>query len=105
MTSFEHGKASSIGASPPRLKAAQARLGAGLSATGPVHGWNGTGALTPLSRYAPMFSGAGMANVDGTEWCFPQPPTNDVGAVGNGLANFAQQVLHLRCSQVSQAAT
>ena len=40
-----------------------------------------------------MFSGAGMQNVDGVEWYFPQRLTDDTGAVANGNANPAQSVL------------
>jgi pimeloyl-ACP methyl ester carboxylesterase len=79
--------------SPPSLAAAQAHLGAGLAATGPVHGWNGTGALTPIKRFATMFSGYPMTNVDGSEWYFPQRLTDDTGAVDNGNANPAQKIL------------
>jgi len=56
-------------------------------------GWDGTGALTPIKRFATMFSGAGIMNVDGTEWYFPQRLTDDTGAVDNGNANPAQSVL------------
>ena len=50
---------------------------------GPVHGWNGTGALTPIKRFATMFSGCRRSkNADGTEWYFPQRLTDDTGAVG-----------------------
>ena len=73
--------------------AAQAHLGQGLTANGPVHGWNGAGALTPIDRFATMFSGYPMQNVDGTEWYFPQRLTDDTGAVDNGNANPAQSVL------------
>ena len=60
-----------------------------------MHGWNGAGALTPIDRYATMFSGAGMDNVDGTEWYFPARLTDDTAAVGNGNTNPAQSVLGL----------
>ena len=79
--------------SPSSLLAAQAHLGQGLAAAGPVHGWNGSGALTPLNRFAIMFSGYPMQNADGTEWYFPQRLTDDTGAVDNGNANPAQSVL------------
>ncbi len=89
----QFGYALNVGTSPPSLEAAQAHMGAGVSPNGPVHGWNGSGALTPLSRYASMLSGAGLQDVDGTEWYFPQRLTDDTGAVGNGNANPAQSVL------------
>ncbi len=60
---------------------------------GPVHGWNGTGALTPIKRFATMFSGYPIQNADGTEWYFPQRLTDDTAAVDNGNANPAQSVL------------
>jgi len=91
----QFGFALNVGTSPPNLLAAQAHLGRGLSARGPVHGWNGAGALTPISRFGAMFSGAGILNVDGTEWYFPQRLTDDTGAVGNGISNPAQGVLGL----------
>ena len=89
----EYGYALNVGTSPPSLIAAQAHLGKGIAAKGPIHGWNGAGALTPLNRFATMFSGIGINNVDGTEWYFPQRLTDDMGAIGNGIANPAQQVL------------
>ncbi len=63
------------------------------SPQGPVHGWDGSGALTPIKRFATMFSGAAIQNADGTEWYFPQRLTDDTGAVANGNANPAQSVL------------
>jgi pimeloyl-ACP methyl ester carboxylesterase len=89
----QYGYALNVATSPPGLIAAQAHLGTGVAATGPIHGWNGTGALTPIERYATMFSGARMQSVDGTEWYFPQRLTDDTGAVANGNANPAQSVL------------
>jgi pimeloyl-ACP methyl ester carboxylesterase len=89
----QFGYALNVGTSPPSLEAAQAHLGTGVSPTGTVHGWDGTGALTPLSRFATMLSGAGVQGVDGSEWYFPQRLTDDTGAVGNGNANPAQSVL------------
>jgi pimeloyl-ACP methyl ester carboxylesterase len=89
----QYGYALNAATSPMSLLAAQAHLGVGLSTTGPVHGWNGSGALTPIKRFATMFSGYPMLNADGTEWFFPQRLTDDTGAVDNGNANPAQQVL------------
>jgi pimeloyl-ACP methyl ester carboxylesterase len=98
----QYGYALNVTTSPPNLVAAQAHLGAGLAAAGPVHGWNGTGALTPIKRYATMFSGAGINNVDGTEWYFPQRLTDDTGAVANGNANPAQEVLGVNATMGHQ---
>jgi hypothetical protein len=89
----QFGFALNVGTSPASLLAAQAHLGAGLSSTTPLHGWDDAGALTPISRYAAMLSGSGVDGADGTEWYFPERLTLDTGAVGNGIANPAQQVL------------
>ncbi len=96
----QYGYALNVGTSPGSLAAAQAHLGKGLTATttNGLHGWNGAGALTPIRRFAMMFSGFGLNNVDGTEWYFPQRLTDDMGAVGNGLANPAQKVLNVRAT-------
>jgi pimeloyl-ACP methyl ester carboxylesterase len=91
----QYGYALNAATSPASLIAAQAHLGTGVAAAGPVHGWNGAGALTPISRYATMFSGGAMKDVDGTEWYFPQRLTDDTAAVDSGNANPAQQVLGL----------
>jgi pimeloyl-ACP methyl ester carboxylesterase len=101
----QYGYALNVATSPSNLEAAQAHLGQGLSATGPVHGWDGTGALTPIKRYATMFSGAGISNTDGTEWYFPQRLTDDTGAVGNGNANPAQAVLDVNATMGHQLPT
>ena len=63
---------------------ADAVRGAGLATKGPIHGWNGIGTLTPITRYETMFSGVGMQSIDGTEWYFPQRLTDDTAAVDNG---------------------
>jgi len=89
----QYGYALNVGTSPASLAAAQAHLGAGLTPTGAVRGWDGTGALTPITRFATMFSGDGANNADGTEWYFPQRLTDDTGAVANGNANPAQTTL------------
>ncbi len=89
----QYGYALNAATSPSSLAAAQAHLGQGLSPKGPVHGWNGAGALTPIDRFATMFSGYPMQNANGTEWYFPQRLTDDTGAVANGNANPAQSVL------------
>jgi pimeloyl-ACP methyl ester carboxylesterase len=91
----QYGYALNVGTSPMSLIAAQAHLGRGISAKGPIHGWDGTGALTPIKRFATMFSGLGIDNVDGTEWYFPERLTIDTQAVGSGVANPAQTVLNV----------
>ena len=58
-----------------------------------MHGWNGAGALTPIDRFATMFYGPEIMDVDGSEWYFPARLTADTAAVDNGNANPAQAVL------------
>ncbi len=94
----QYGYALNAATSPPSLLAAQAHLGAGLTTTGAIRTWNGTGALTPIDRFATMFSGYPLLGVDGTEWYFPQRLTDDTGAVDNGNANPAQQVLDVHAT-------
>ena len=91
----QYGYALNVGTSPASLIAAQAHLGKGVSTTtkNGLHGWDGTAALTPIKRFATMFSGIGINNSDGTEWYFPQRLTDDTRAVNNGIANPAQSVL------------
>ncbi len=89
----QYGYALNVATSPPSLVAAQGHLGQGIASAGPVHGWNGAGALTPIERFAAMFSGAGVESADGTEWYFPQRLTDDTGAVADGNANPAQSIL------------
>jgi pimeloyl-ACP methyl ester carboxylesterase len=91
----QYGYALNVGTSPASLIAAQGHLGKGVSTTtkNGLHGWDGTGALTPIKRFATMFSGIGINNADGTEWYFPQRLTDDTRAVNNGIANPAQSVL------------
>ena len=40
------------------------------------------GAITPIQRWASMFSGWGLQNLDGTAWYHPLRLTIDSGAVG-----------------------
>ncbi len=94
----QFGYALNVKTSPASLIAAQAHLGRGISPVGPVHGWDGAGALTPIARFATMFSGRGVNGADGTEWYFPERLTIDAGGVGNGIANPAQSVLGLHAT-------
>jgi hypothetical protein len=84
-----------VGSSPTNLAAAQVHAGEGImeAAPGEPWTWNGTGALTPIRRYAEMLSGTGLAQADGEEWYFPERLTIDTGAVADGNANAAQSVL------------
>ena len=77
--------------------AAQAHLGQLNTGVSPA-GWSRAGAITPITRYPAILSGAGMTNVDGSEWYFPQRLTLDSGAVDQGNANAAQRVLGLRAT-------
>jgi hypothetical protein len=94
----QYGFALNVGTSPKPLAAAQAHLGRGITASGATRGWNGQGALTPIRRFASMFSGTGVSNADGTEWYFPQRLTDDLAAVGNGTGGGAQRVLGLKAT-------
>jgi pimeloyl-ACP methyl ester carboxylesterase len=83
--------------SPMGLVAAQAHLGQ-LAASGSPRAWDATGALTPIPRYADMFSGTGLVGLDGTAWYHPMRLTIDSGAVSAGNANPAQAVLDVRAT-------
>jgi pimeloyl-ACP methyl ester carboxylesterase len=83
--------------SPPALAAAQAHLGH-LAATGERRGWDRAGELSPIRRYARMFSGTGLKGLDGTAWYHPRRLTIDSGAVAAGNANPAQDVLDVRAT-------
>jgi hypothetical protein len=92
-----YGSALDTKTSPMGLRAAQAHLGQ-LASTGAPRGWDGTGALTPIQRYADMFSGTGLKGLDGTAWYHPQRLTIDSGAVGDGNSNPAQGILDVRAT-------
>jgi hypothetical protein len=77
--------------------AAQAHLGALDTSVSPAR-WKRDGAISPVTRYAGMLSGAGVINVDGTEWYFPQRLTDDTAAIGEGNANPAQGVLNVHAT-------
>ena len=91
----QYGYALDTATSPPGLVAAQAHLGR-LSASGEPRGWERAGELTPIRRYARMFSGWDLPGLDGTAWYHPQRLTIDSGAVAAGNANPAQEVLDVR---------
>jgi pimeloyl-ACP methyl ester carboxylesterase len=63
----QYGYALDVKTSPMGLRAAQAHLGQ-LEKSGDPRGWDGAGALTPVTRYAEMFSGWGLQSRDGTAW-------------------------------------
>jgi pimeloyl-ACP methyl ester carboxylesterase len=83
--------------SPPALIAAQAHLGQ-LAPSGNPRPWDGTGALTPVQRYADMFSGTGLVGLDGTAWYHPERLTIDSGAVAEGNTNPAQAILDVHAT-------
>jgi hypothetical protein len=93
----EYGYALDSETSPAALAAAQAHLGH-LAASGDPHGWDDAGELTPLDRYARMFSGFGLKGLDGTAWYHPLRLTIDGGAVAAGNRNPAQKVLDVRAT-------
>jgi hypothetical protein len=101
----QFGYALNVGTSPPNLLAAQAHMGQGLT-TRPLpngfYGWNPAGALTPIQRFATILSGYPIQNADGSEWYFPQRLTDDMMAVGNGIANPAQAVLGVDATMGTQ---
>jgi pimeloyl-ACP methyl ester carboxylesterase len=84
--------------SPLSLAAAQIHGGEGINETAEadgLHGWNGAGALTPVSRYAEMLAGTGLREASGSEWYFPARLTLDTGAVNNGIETPSQKALGL----------
>jgi hypothetical protein len=78
--------------SPSSLAAAQAHLGH-LAESGDPRPWDNAGELTPVQRFADMFSGTGLQSLDGTAWYHPLRLTIDAGAVAAGNANPAQDIL------------
>jgi hypothetical protein len=90
-----YGYALDTATSPAPLAAAQAHLGR-LAAGGEPRGWLDGGELTPLRRFADMFSGWGLKGLDGTAWYHPLRLTIDAGAVAAGNDNPAQRTLGLR---------
>ncbi len=91
--------------SPLSLAAAQIHGGEGINevaGTDGLHGWNGTGALTPVSRYAEMLAGTGLREASGSEWYFPARLTLDTGAVNNGIETPSQKVLGLQTTMGTQ---
>jgi pimeloyl-ACP methyl ester carboxylesterase len=91
----QYGYALDTETSPPALIAAQAHLGR-LGETGDPRGWDQAGEITPILRYAEMFSGWGFPGLDGTAWYHPQRLTLDSAAVAAGNPNPAQQILDVR---------
>jgi pimeloyl-ACP methyl ester carboxylesterase len=86
------GLSTDVKTSPSTLIAAQVHSGQ-LAASGDPRGWDRAGNITPIQRWASMFSGWGLQNLDGTAWYHPMRLTIDGGAVAEGVANPAQSVL------------
>jgi hypothetical protein len=93
----QYGYALDTETSPPGLVAAQAHLGK-LADGGDPRGWVRDGELTPIRRYAKVFSGWPLPGLDGTAWYHPLRLTIDAGSVAAGNANPAQQVLDVRAT-------
>jgi hypothetical protein len=93
----QYGYALDTETSPPALAAAQAHVGR-LASSGDPRGWVRAGELTPIRRYARMFSGWGLEGLDGTAWYHPRRLTIDAGAVAAGNANPAQGILDVRAT-------
>ena len=93
----QYGYALDAGTSPAGLAAAQANVGR-LAAAGDPRGWDDAGELTPLARYAEMFSGGTLEGLDGTAWYHPLRLSIDAAAVANGVRNPAQRLLGVRAT-------
>ena len=91
----QYGYALDTETSPPGLAAAQGHIGR-LAASGSPRGWEQAGEITPIRRFATIFSGNGLKSLDGTAWYHPQRLTLDSSAVASGNANPAQSVFGLR---------
>src|SRR5262249_47772871 len=78
--------------SPPNLVAAQVHEGH-LADSGPPRGWVKDHELTPVQRWARMLSGTRVRGHDGSAWYHPARLSIDSGAVADGNANPAQDIL------------
>jgi pimeloyl-ACP methyl ester carboxylesterase len=94
------GLSTDVKTSPSSLIAAQVHSGQ-LAASGDPRGWDRAGNITPIQRWASMFSGWGLQDRDGTAWYHPMRLTIDSGAVGDGVANPAQAVLDVHSTDAS----
>ena len=95
------GFATDVKTSPSSLLAAQVHSGQ-FAASGDPRGWDRAGNITPIQRWASMFSGWGLQNLDGTAWYHPLRLTIDSGAVGDGLPNPAQAVLDVHSTDATK---
>jgi hypothetical protein len=92
------GYATDTETSPAALVAAQVNAGRQAD-SGDPRGWVRDGEITPIQRWADIFSGWGFHGIDGTAWYHPARLTLDSGAVGNGIANPAQDVLNVHSTK------
>jgi pimeloyl-ACP methyl ester carboxylesterase len=95
------GLSTDVKTSPSSLIAAQVHSGQ-LAAAGDPRGWDRAGNITPIQRWASMFSGWGLLNHDGTAWYHPNRLTIDSRAVGDGVANPAQAVLDVHSTDAAK---
>src|SRR3954449_2237593 len=95
------GLSTDVKTSPASLIAAQVHSGQ-LAASGDPRSGDRAGNITPIQRWASMFSGWGLQNLDGTAWYHPLRLTIDSGAVGDGLANPAQSVLDVHSTDAAK---
>jgi hypothetical protein len=95
------GQATDVKTSPASLRAAQVHSGQ-FAASGDPRGWDRAGNITPIQRWASMFSGWGLQNLDGTAWYHPMRLTIDGGAVAEGVANPAQAVLDVHSTDAAK---
>jgi len=93
----QYGYALDTETSPPSLRAAQGHIGR-LAESGDPRGWDQAGEITPIQRFATMFSGFGLKGLDGTAWYHPQRLTIDSGAVAAGNENPAQEILDVHAT-------
>lgn len=96
-----YGYATDVATSPSSLRAAQVHSGH-LAPSGDPRTWVRDNAITPIQRWATMFSGWGLQNLDGTAWYHPLRLTLDAGAVGDGVANPAQSVLNVHSTDAAK---
>jgi hypothetical protein len=83
--------------SPMGLRAAQINAGH-LAESGDPRGWDRAGEITPIQRFAAMFSGIDVKGADGVAWYHPQRLTIDSRAVAAGNVNPAQDVLDVHAT-------
>ena len=89
----QYGYGLDVDTSPPELGRLPMRTSA-ISPRAAIRArWDDAGALTPVQRYADMFSGTGLPGLDGTAWYHPRRLTIDAGAVAAGNPNPAQEIL------------